>query len=301
MATYSKVTGVTTNLSVRDKADASGALLFSLYPDEVVQVLSGPSNGWTKIRHKRGDGYASSSFLTYPSTVTGTLATIINVSQSVNARTGPYSNNDTKYPVYFTIPLNATVRVLETFLTWKIVEYNSKVACVHPSYVSGSSTEGPSQVALNGAQVISGGCNCYDMKGTAYTFVTHASGLSINVLDEGDFSWLVHNCSIGAASGQTIRRFIQRKNIDTSYCNISSRATVFGSSMLQSGTSTSYVFNLQFYLRYWYSSVPISGTVCATTLKYIKYFQQAVGLYADGIVGNDTKDALIFYRRKALP
>jgi len=41
MATYSKVTGITSNLSVRKDPNTNGTLLFSIYNDEVVQVLSG--------------------------------------------------------------------------------------------------------------------------------------------------------------------------------------------------------------------------------------------------------------------
>ena len=169
----------------------------------------------------------------------------------------------------------------------------------HPDYVSGGSTGGQSAVAFNGAQVVKYGCNCYHMKGTQYTFVTHPEYMSIDVVDEGDFGWLIHFCSLGNATPQ--RQYIQRKNIDTSFCSNNSRTCVFGEGFIRNGTSSSYVFNLQFILRYWYSEVPITGTVDAATLEAIKKFQKAVGLSSDGIVGDDTKDALIYYRRRALP
>lgn len=294
MASYAKCTISSQNLAVRATASASGTLLFSIDKNEVVEVTSTATSGWYKIKHPKGTGYCSSSYMSSVTTSNGTDAKITVTSGVVNIRTGP----STAFAQYYTLANNTAIKVLETFNSWKIISTSSGVGCVHPDYVSAGSGSGGS----GGSGDTSSNYQCLPIPGGAYAY----SQMNVNadffrvdtwvkVTDQGYTDWFYY-------PGQVEARYILRKNMDVSYDNSKHPDTVFGSAVLKSGSSGRYVIHLQHYLNRYLSSVgyakmAIDGSFGATTKQKVGAFQQSQGLSNDGEVGSNTKNALIAFVR----
>ena len=130
---------VSNSLNVRSGAGTSYSVLGSLSNGAKVEIVE-TSGTWYKIKYGSGYGYVSKDYITVsssnntttsPGTNTTSKTGVVNVTSSLNVRSGAGTN----YSSIGSLNKNATVEIVDTVNSWYKIKYGSGYGYVSKDYI----------------------------------------------------------------------------------------------------------------------------------------------------------------------
>lgn len=231
---------------------------------------------------------------------------------NVNVRNG----NGTNFGAKYQLSSPTTALVLSVASDWLEIQPNSlesgwinadyveKTASgvyVDPSLTPGSGDT----IEYSGARITANAVNCREFPGTEYVrvdqFNENDRESAYDLRGSSDSTWIrihLYNNPYGVNFGYCLRKFV-----DVSYGFFFNAADLFGTGLIQAGSTGRYVMHLQHYLNRFYKQKGWAllevdgqfGSSNSNTRNAVILFQREMGLNSDGIVGDQTKLALIAY------
>lgn len=211
------VINISSNLRVRIGASTSSATIGYLLNGQAVSI-KGEVSGWYKIDFNGREGYVSKEYIQKGSSHTPTISNtsasglgkVINISSSLNIRSGA----GTEHSVVGTLYNGATVNIIEKVGDWYHINHNEVNGYVSAQYLQEVNANEPEQtpeptpVSKAGKVVnISSSLNIRSGAGTGHSIVgTLHNGAIVNIIEKsGDWYHINHNGVNGYVSAQYLQ------------------------------------------------------------------------------------------------
>ena len=218
-----KVTGVTTNLRVRSAASTTSSVLGYLTNGASV-TITGESGNFYAINFNNQTGYVSKEYISKTgsssnntagnnnstSTTEAQSGTVVNVTSSLNVRSGPSTSSS----IIGHLSNGAKVTVTGTSGDFYAIKYNNKTGYVSKSYVklggssSGGTNTSTSTMNESGTVVnITSSLNVRSAPSTSSSIIGHLSnGAKVTVIGtSGDFYAIKYNNTTGYVSKNYVK------------------------------------------------------------------------------------------------
>lgn len=196
LAEETKVT--TSNLNMRTGPGTSYPVILVIPKGATVSVI-GYSDSWAQVTYGGRSGYASTSYLTSPSSSTEVRYTTVNL----NLRTGP----GTGYAIVLVIPKGSSVNVLSISSGWAKVSYSGRTGYVSAAYLS-TASPGSSTGASQYTYTTSSNLNLRSGPSTGNSvLLVIPQGTPITVLETVD-GW--HKASYSGKTGYVSASYVAR-------------------------------------------------------------------------------------------
>ena len=212
------VINISSNLRVRIGASTSSATIGYLLNGQAVSI-KGEVSGWYKIDFNGREGYVSKEYIQKGSSHTPTISNtsasglgkVINISSSINIRSGA----GTEHSVVGTLHNSETVNILEKSGDWYHVSHNGITGYIFAEYLQEVSSESSSKSQVSSRTLnktgkvvnISSSLNIRSGAGTGYSIVGALyNGAIVNIIEKsGDWYHINHNGVNGYVSAQYLQ------------------------------------------------------------------------------------------------
>ena len=212
------VINISSNLRVRIGASTSSATIGYLLNGQAVSI-KGEVSGWYKIDFNGREGYVSKEYIQKGSSHTPTISNtsasglgkVINISSSINIRSGA----GTEHSVVGTLHNSETVNILEKSGDWYHVSHNGITGYIFAEYLQEVSSESSSKSQVSSRTLnktgkvvnISSSLNIRSGAGTGHSIVgTLHNGAIVNIIEKsGDWYHINHNGVNGYVSAQYLQ------------------------------------------------------------------------------------------------
>nr|WP_243280440.1 SH3 domain-containing protein [Clostridium sp. 1001271B_151109_B4] len=189
-------------LNVRSGAGTSYSVIGSLNNGASVEIVE-TSGSWYKIKYGSGYGYVSKDYVTVSSsnndssssTTTSTSKGIVNVSSSLNVRSGAGTN----YSTIGTLSKNEIVEIVETVNSWYKIKFNNGYGYVSKDYIVLQNRSIAEATAMKEATVVTVALKVRENNDFESDIIgTIAMGEKVSVLeDSGEWSKISYKQSNG--------------------------------------------------------------------------------------------------------
>ena len=193
---------VNDTLNVRSGAGTSYSVIGSLKNGASVEIVE-TSGSWYKIKYGSGYGYISKDYVTVNSssnssnsgTTTSTSKGIVNVSSTLNVRSGAGTN----YSTIGTLNKNETVEIVETVNSWYKIKFNNGYGYVSKDYIVLQNRSIAEATATKEATVVTVALKVRESNDFASDIIgTIAMGEKVSVLENsGEWSKISYKQSNG--------------------------------------------------------------------------------------------------------